>query len=150
MNAIGISCKESMIMPTNHGTMPHALWQSIRGDASCVQACIPAIDQSAARIAASNVRRFIVKPSTSTIALALTTAIGATGIVHATGNPFALNTLSQGYRVSAADKTKDGKCGEGKCGAKKEAKLQDVNGATIKDGRAKDGKCGEGKCGSRK
>lgn len=73
-----------------------------------------------------------------TLTLALTAAIGAAGITHAAGNPFALNALSQGYMVAAADdKAQDGKCGEGKCGAKKETK-------------AKDGKCGEGKCGGKK
>ncbi len=91
-----------------------------------------------------------MKPSTSTLAIALTAVIGAAGIAHAAGSPFALNTLSQGYKVAAAEKTQDGKCGEGKCGAKKETKTQDAKGTATKDVKAKEGKCGEGKCGSKK
>ena len=78
-----------------------------------------------------------MKAGKTTLTLALTAAIGAAGIAHAAGNPFALNALSQGYMVAAADKAQDGKCGEGKCGGAKETK-------------AKDGKCGEGKCGGKK
>lgn len=56
-------------------------------------------------------------------------------------NPFAAKDLGQGYMVAAAHaKEKDGKCGEGKCGAKKD----------DKNAKAKDGKCGEGKCGAKK
>jgi len=77
-----------------------------------------------------------MKSSTSTLALVLTASLGG-AVAHAAGNPFALNPLSQGYGVAAADKAQDGKCGEGKCGAKKEVKT-------------KDGKCGDGKCGSKK
>ncbi|MBI5331133.1 MAG: hypothetical protein HZB71_11035 [Betaproteobacteria bacterium] len=65
--------------------------------------------------------------SKTTLTLALTTAIGvATGvssIAHAAGNPFAMQSLSHGYLVAAADeKAMDGKCGgvkgakDGKCG----------------------------------
>ncbi|KVW94191.1 hypothetical protein [Thiobacillus denitrificans] len=85
-----------------------------------------------------------------TLTLALTAAIGAAGIAHAAGNPFALNALSQGYMVAAADKAQDGKCG-----ASKNAKVQDgqcggAKDAKAKDTKAKDGKCGEGKCGATK
>jgi uncharacterized low-complexity protein len=70
------------------------------------------------------------------VALAVSSAfllsISATTI-SAAENPFAIKSLSSGYQVADnhANKAKDGKCGEGKCGAEK----------------AKDGKCGEGKCG---
>lgn len=79
--------------------------------------------------------------NTTTIALALTAAIGATGLAHAAGNPFAMQSLSSGYMVAADDKGMAGKCGaskteEAKCGASKT--------------KAKDGKCGEGKCGANK
>lgn len=47
-------------------------------------------------------------------------------------NPFAMNELSGGYMQLA-----EGKCGEGKCGGKKEIKKME-------------GKCGEGKCGGAK
>ena len=82
-----------------------------------------------------------------TLILALT---AAAGIAHASGNPFALSSLAQGNQLAAADKTPDGKCGEGKCGARKETKAQDGQDTAIKATKAKDGKCGEGKCGSKK
>jgi uncharacterized low-complexity protein len=97
-----------------------------------------------------------MKASKATLTLALTAAIGAAGIAHAAGNPFALNALSQGYMVAAADKAQDGKCGEGKCGgAKKDVKAKDGKCGEGKCGgaketKAKDGKCGEGKCGGTK
>jgi uncharacterized low-complexity protein len=85
--------------------------------------------------------------STKAVALAVSSAfalsIGA-ATVNAAENPFAIKSLSNGYQVADnhADKAKDGKCGEGKCGTEK-----------AKDGKcgaekAKDGKCGEGKCGA--
>ncbi|QVL46072.1 MAG: hypothetical protein KFB94_02920 [Methylophilaceae bacterium] len=74
--------------------------------------------------------------------------------VSAAENPFAIKTLSSGYQVADnhADKTKDGKCGEGKCGAEKKAH----DGKCGADKKAHDGKCGadkkgaEGKCGEGK
>lgn len=60
-----------------------------------------------------------MKANKATLTLALTAAIGTVGMAHAAGNPFALNALSQGYMIAAADKAQDGKCGEGKCGGKK-------------------------------
>jgi uncharacterized low-complexity protein len=96
-----------------------------------------------------------MKASKTTLTLALTAAIGVAGIAHAAGNPFALNALPQGYMVAAADKAQDGKCGEGKCGAKKDTKAKDGKCGEGKCGgakepKAKDGKCGEGKCGGKK
>ena len=82
-----------------------------------------------------------MKSSSTTLALALTAAIGATGVAHAAENPFALSALTQGYMVADSHKMKDGKCGEGKCGGTK---------AKAGDTKAKDGKCGEGKCGGTK
>ncbi len=68
-------------------------------------------------------------------AFAAVTALSA----HAAGNPFVAKALDNGDQVAQADtKTKDGKCGEAKCGADKKAT------------KAKDGKCGEAKCGSNK
>ena len=97
-----------------------------------------------------------MKASKTTLTLALTAVVGAAGIAHAAGNPFALNALPQGYMVAAADKAQDGKCGEGKCGGtKKDAKAQDGKCGEGKCGgaketKAKEGKCGEGKCGGKK
>jgi uncharacterized low-complexity protein len=84
-----------------------------------------------------------MKTSNKAVALAVTSAfvlsIGA-ATISAAENPFAIKSLSSGYQVADnhVDKAKDGKCGEGKCGAemKKDA------------AKAKDGKCGEGKCGA--
>ncbi|MES2636599.1 MAG: hypothetical protein V4605_04680 [Pseudomonadota bacterium] len=82
-----------------------------------------------------------MKTSNKTIALALSGAfalsIGA-ATVNASENPFAITSLSSGYQVAEHhdEKMKDGKCGEGKCGAEKK--------------EMKDGKCGEGKCGAEK
>lgn len=83
--------------------------------------------------------------SKTSLTLALTAALGAAGIAHAAGNPFAMQSLSQGYLVADAhDKTAEGKCGgnkakEGKCAGNKTTAA-----------KAKDGKCGEGKCGAKK
>ena len=104
--------------------------------------------------------------STKAVALAISSAfvlsIAASTVNAATQNPFAIKSLSSGYQVADnhADKMKDGKCGEGKCGAemKKEGaeKMKDGKcgegkcGAEMKKEGAekmKDGKCGEGKCG---
>jgi uncharacterized low-complexity protein len=81
--------------------------------------------------------------STKAVALAVSSAfvlsIGA-ATVNAAENPFAIKSMSKGYQVADhhEEKAKDGKCGEGKCGAEMK-----------KDGaKAKDGKCGEGKCGA--
>lgn len=98
-----------------------------------------------------------MKASKTSLTLALTAVISTAGMAHAAGNPFALNALSQGYMVAAADKAQDGKCGEGKCGgAKKEVKSKDGKcgegkcGGAKEEVKAKDGKCGEGKCGGKK
>ena len=91
--------------------------------------------------------------SKTAITLALTTALGSSGVALAGDNPFGMQTLGQGYQVAEADaKMPEGKCGamkgeaaggdmdkakEGKCGDKAKAQA-----------KAKDGKCGEGKCGA--
>jgi len=75
------------------------------------------------------------------LSLALGSAFAAVAVMpaQAAGNPFAAKTLDAGYQVAQADtKTKDGKCGEAKCGADKKVT------------KAKDGKCGEAKCGADK
>lgn len=81
-------------------------------------------------------------------------ALSVTAPVLAAENPFALKTLSSGYQVADnhGEKSKDGKCGTGKCGANKKAKAKD--GSCHHD-KAKDGKCGgekakEGACSAEK
>ncbi len=105
--------------------------------------------------------------SKTTLTLALTAAIGAAGIAHAAGTPFAMQSLNSGYMVAAADdnategKAKSGKCGTGKCGANKakvKTKAKTVEGKCGGDkAKAMEGKCGgdktktvEGKCGGDK
>jgi uncharacterized low-complexity protein len=102
--------------------------------------------------------------STKAVALAVTSAFVfsvSAATVNAAENPFAFKSLSNGYQVADnhADKAKDGKCGEGKCGAemKKEGATKTKDGKCGEgkcgenmkktDAKAKDGKCGEGKCG---
>lgn len=79
-----------------------------------------------------------------TIALAATigAVAGLAGYAQAaSSNPFAMQSLNNGYMVAGADaKAKEGKCGEGKCGGNK-AKTE---------AKTKEGKCGEGKCGGKK
>ncbi|MES2501502.1 MAG: hypothetical protein V4545_02765 [Pseudomonadota bacterium] len=84
-----------------------------------------------------------MKTSNKTIALALSGAFAlsiAATTVNAAENPFAIKSLSSGYQVADHhEKAKDGKCGEGKCGAEMKKEMGE---------KAKDGKCGEGKCGA--
>ncbi|MDD5366562.1 MAG: hypothetical protein PHR30_14590, partial [Gallionellaceae bacterium] len=84
--------------------------------------------------------------NTTTLTLALTATLGIAGLAHASGNPFAMQSLSSGYMVAVDAKTMEGKCGTGKA---EEAKC----GA----GKTKDDKCGaskakapEPKCGANK
>jgi uncharacterized low-complexity protein len=95
--------------------------------------------------------------SKTAVTLALTAALGSSGVALAGDNPFSMQTLGQGYQVAEADtKMPEGKCGamkgeaaggdmdkakEGKCGDKAESKAE---------AKARDGKCGEGKCGANK
>ena len=98
---------------------------------------------------------------------AFTFSLATSPIVNAAENPFAMQSLDKGYMVADADKMKDGKCGEGKCGASKtKSKAKEGNcggdmekdaaAGKMKDGKCgdaakmKDGKCGEGKCGASK
>lgn len=64
-------------------------------------------------------------------------AVALAGSMNLASTAFAADALPQGYQLAAAEKTSEGKCGEGKCGAD-EAKAT----------KAGEGKCGEGKCGA--
>lgn len=71
--------------------------------------------------------------------IAAVLAVSLSGVSQAAENPFAAKPLSSGFTVAAHHEAgKEGKCGEGKCGTKKD------------DKSAKEGKCGEGKCGTKK
>ncbi len=69
---------------------------------------------------------------------------------QANAAPFGMQTLESGYMQDVAE----GKCGEGKCGGDKAAKMTKEGkcgeGKCGGDKAAKEGKCGEGKCGGDK
>ena len=52
---------------------------------------------------------------------ALAATLAVSPIVSADSNPFSFNDLAHGYMLAdhGGDKTKDGSCGESKCGDKK-------------------------------
>jgi uncharacterized low-complexity protein len=74
------------------------------------------------------------------VALALGTAL--VGGLALSGSAFAMQPLAQGYMLSAASASVDGKAAEGSCGADKAAE-----GSCGGDKAKAEGKCGEGKCG---
>jgi uncharacterized low-complexity protein len=91
--------------------------------------------------------------STLTLALGSAIAAGLASGPAAADNPFSAQALAGGYRVAAADKAMEGKCGEGKCGAAmgasspgKDAKT-DAKAKTGAKAKVMEAKCGEGKCG---
>ncbi|MDE2387887.1 MAG: hypothetical protein KGN35_02205 [Betaproteobacteria bacterium] len=106
-----------------------------------------------------------MKPVSLAIGTALVTSLAAGNLAADTvANPFAMNELSGGYMqlADASDANKpaqdggkdskpnmEGKCGEGKCGSKKEMK-QNMEGKCGGKKAEKEGKCGEGKCGADK
>ncbi|MFY0728879.1 hypothetical protein [Pseudomonas sp. NFX15] len=63
-------------------------------------------------------------------------AVALVGGINFASSAFSAEALPQGYQLATAEKTSEGKCGEGKCGA--EASAQKTQA---------EGKCGEGKCG---
>jgi len=80
----------------------------------------------------------------------------AAPVANAASNPFGMQQLNSGYLVADA-KAADGKCGdkkaaEAKCGDKKaaEAKKKDGKCGTGKCGAKKDAKAHDGKCGDKK
>ena len=88
-------------------------------------------------------------------ALSFLFVIAFSPMATAAENPFGMsNTLD----MQLADSHKQGKCGEGKCGASMKEKSRDGKcgkgkcgegkcGASMKE-KSRDGKCGEGKCGA--
>ena len=75
----------------------------------------------------------------------------ASATVSAAENPFASQSLESGYQVAGhhAEKSAEGKCGEGKCGAKSESEGKCGEGKCGAKSES-EGKCGEGKCGGSK
>lgn len=98
-----------------------------------------------------------MKRNKTALSLAVGSAFAASMLslpaAQADNNPFAMQQLQSGYLLADNHaKPKEGKCGEGKCGGKKDAKAKDGKCGEGKCGgaKAKDGKCGEGKCGGAK
>jgi len=99
-----------------------------------------------------------MKANKTSLSMALTAALGTSGVaLAADSNPFAMQSLEQGYMLAQSDKAGEGKCGgkasekagEGKCGGKAEAKAAEgkCGGKAEKKEKDAEGKCGEGKCG---
>lgn len=107
-----------------------------------------------------------LKPASLAVGTAFVASLAAGNLMAETavnGNPFALNELSGGYmQMADASKTgaehrsdkadeqagkkseKEGKCGEGKCGGKKEMK-KDMEGSCGSKKSETEGKCGSKK-----
>jgi uncharacterized low-complexity protein len=97
------------------------------------------------------------KPLALSIGAAVVGSAALTGVANAK-NPFELRDLPSGYLqlasngdgkaatpAPAADKSMDGRCGEGKCGAGMRSGAEATPPAADK---ATEGRCGEGKCGA--
>jgi len=92
-----------------------------------------------------------ISPLSTALGTSFTISLTVSPAALATENPFEVTSLESGYMVADAH---EGKCGEGKCGDKKdsEGKCGDKKDSEGKCGDKKDseGKCGEGKCGEGK
>ncbi|WP_394559232.1 hypothetical protein [Aquipseudomonas alcaligenes] len=96
----------------------------------------------------------------NSIAITLGAALlGSTFVAQAGSNPFAAQELASGYSLAAQEKSQEGSCGEGKCGAEMQGKAADKaeEGKCGGDKARKEGSCGEegkagheGKCGGEK
>jgi uncharacterized low-complexity protein len=86
-----------------------------------------------------------VNPVAAAVGVAFVSSLAASSSVVADDNPFSTAELDAGYQL-AGEKGKEGKCGEGKCGADKGAE-----GSCGEKGT--EGSCGEkgheGSCGEK-
>jgi len=90
----------------------------------------------------------VMKPLSIALGAAFVASLAGTSIANAADNPFSMTELSSGYMVADS---KEGKCGEGKCGGEKKAKEGKCGeGKCGGEKKAEEGKCGEGKCGGEK
>ena len=85
----------------------------------------------------------VMKPLSIALGAAFVASLAGTSVANAADNPFSMTELSSGYMVADS---KEGKCGEGKCGGEKKAEEGKCGG----EKKAEEGKCGEGKCGGEK
>ncbi|MBK9496280.1 MAG: hypothetical protein IPO08_17620 [Xanthomonadales bacterium] len=71
-------------------------------------------------------------------------ALGASTMAQA----FQITDMDSGYQLVSdeEDKSKEGSCGEGKCGGAKAEDDKSAEGSCGGD-KSKEGSCGEGKCG---
>ena len=76
-----------------------------------------------------------ISPLSTALGASFTISLTVSPVVHATDNPFEVTSLGSGYMVADSH---EGKCGEGKCGDKKDS-----------EGKCGDKKDSEGKCGSK-
>ena len=89
-------------------------------------------------------KKIAVNPLSVAVGAAFITSLAGAGVASAADNPFAMTELSSGYMVADSH---EGKCGEGKCGAKREAHEGKCGGEKK---TMEEGKCGEGKCGAKR
>jgi len=86
-----------------------------------------------------------ISPLSTALGASFTISLTVSPIVNAVDNPFEITSLGAGYMVVDSH---EGKCGEGKCGDKKDSE------GKCGDKKDSEGKCGdkkdsEGKCGSK-
>ena len=90
----------------------------------------------------------VMKPLSIALGAAFVASLAGTSVANAADNPFSMTELPSGYMVADS---KEGKCGEGKCGGEKKAEEGKCGeGKCGGEKKAKEGKCGEGKCGGEK
>ncbi len=88
-------------------------------------------------------KRIQLKPLAAAIGTTFAVSLAVSPVANAADNPFGMTQYENGYMVA------EGKCGEGKCGDKKEAEGKCGEGK-CGDKKEAEGKCGEGKCGDKK
>ena len=90
----------------------------------------------------------VMKPLSIALGAAFVASLAGTSVANAADNPFSMTELSSGYMVADS---KEGKCGEGKCGGEKKTEEGKCGeGKCGGEKKAEEGKCGEGKCGGEK
>ena len=86
------------------------------------------------------------KSLSATLGGTIVASLALVPMVHAAENPFAMKAVAAATQLAeAGDKTKEGKCGEGKCSASK-MKEGGCSGAKMKEGGCSGGKMKEGGC----
>ncbi len=90
-----------------------------------------------------------VNPVAAAVGVAFVSSLAGSSTVLADDNPFSTTDLDAGYQL-AGEKGEEGKCGEGKCGANKDAE-KGAEGSCGEKGH--EGSCGEkgheGSCGEK-